>query len=93
MEIAPANHQLAVCTYEFLCSGRHPAVFASRSVVFWAGSLLANSIFQCFPAAPESAWLRAADILGQLQMQGLSESFHAGCLSAPFLFEALAVLF
>lgn len=85
MEMAPANHRLATAACEFLCTGRHRPAFTSRGVMFWAGSLLANSIFQCSPAAPEPVWLRGVDFLGRLQIQGLSESFHRQAVSVhPF---------
>uniref|UniRef100_A0A1D1XR75 60S ribosomal protein L10 n=2 Tax=Anthurium amnicola TaxID=1678845 RepID=A0A1D1XR75_9ARAE len=83
--IIPANYRLALSVYNFICKNCSRDAFASEGIRFWVSSLLANSIFQSFPVAPESVWLEAANILSHLEIYGISEAFHQQAVSVyPF---------
>ena len=85
MGITPSNHRLALSTCESLSKDGCYEGFASKSVMFWAGTLLVNAVFQCFPVASESVWLRAVNALSQLQNQSVLESFNKRAVSVhPF---------
>ncbi|KAF8396756.1 hypothetical protein HHK36_018386 [Tetracentron sinense] len=81
MEILPANYHLALSVCKLIAKDSK-----SPSVVFWASSVLVNSIFQAVPVAPEHIWVEAAGILGNLiDIQAMSERFHRRGLSIyPF---------
>ncbi|XP_010260107.1 PREDICTED: uncharacterized protein LOC104599318 isoform X2 [Nelumbo nucifera] len=86
MEISPANYQLALSICKLMINVSNSGAITSHSVVFWASSLLVNSIFQTVPVAPEPIWVEAAGILGNLEVtQSISERFHQRALSVyPF---------
>ncbi|OVA18313.1 siRNA-mediated silencing protein NRDE-2 [Macleaya cordata] len=88
MEIFPANYRLALSVCELIMrSYCNSSGVASASVVFWASSLLVNSIYQVNPLAPEKAWVEVCGILSNLvvEVHGISESFHQQALSVyPF---------
>lgn len=76
MEILPANYHLALSVCKLMIRTSDLNGMASATVMFWASTLLVNSIFQAFPVAPEWVWIEAADILGVLGMWDISERFH-----------------
>ncbi|MQL74764.1 hypothetical protein Taro_007109 [Colocasia esculenta] len=88
LSVMPANYQLALSVCNFISSNAKHAAFASKGIMFWGSSVLANSIFQSFPVAPESVWLEAANVLSHLGIQDISEAFCRQAISVyPFSFE------
>ncbi|XXG80951.1 hypothetical protein AAC387_Pa09g1701 [Persea americana] len=76
LEILPANYHLAMSVCKLIVRISNLNEIASATVMFWAGTLLVNSIFQAFPVAPELVWIEGADVLGDLGMWDISERFH-----------------
>ncbi|XP_077216905.1 zinc finger C3H1 domain protein isoform X2 [Tasmannia lanceolata] len=87
MEILPANYRLALSVCKLTQNFNYSAI-VSATTKFWAGSLLVNSICQAFPVASEQIWIEAADVLGKLEIQDISEKFHQHAVSVyPFSIE------
>ncbi|XP_042387873.1 uncharacterized protein LOC121979974 isoform X1 [Zingiber officinale] len=85
MELAPANYQLALSVYRFTARSFCDAGVAYNGIIFWASSILVNSIFQSVPAAPENIWIEAADLLGNSDARGVADRFYQQALSVyPF---------
>ncbi|XP_057523501.1 uncharacterized protein LOC130803319 isoform X3 [Amaranthus tricolor] len=87
LEVSPGNYHLVISVCKLIC-GDSSYVGSSKfaSVLYWASSLLVNTIDQAFPIPPEYVWLEAADLLVKLtNVQEIRESFHQRALSAhPF---------
>ncbi|KAK9169896.1 hypothetical protein Syun_002036 [Stephania yunnanensis] len=80
MELSPGNYRLAISVCDFLTS-KSCGFVASTSTVFWATSLLVNSIYQASPVAPEHAWVEVAGTLSKLvEVQDVSERLHQQAL-------------
>ncbi|XP_074592620.1 uncharacterized protein LOC141848486 isoform X2 [Curcuma longa] len=85
MELTPANYQLALSVYRFTARNFCDSGAAYDGIIFWASSILVNSIFQAVPAAPENVWIEAADLLGNSEAKGVAERFYQQALSVyPF---------
>ncbi|XP_058109763.1 uncharacterized protein LOC131252970 isoform X3 [Magnolia sinica] len=85
MEILPANYQLAMSACKLVTRNPNIVGIVSASAMFWASSLLVNSIFQAFPVVPEQSWIEAANVLGNIEMKNISERFHQQAVSVyPF---------
>ncbi|KAK9283560.1 hypothetical protein L1049_011808 [Liquidambar formosana] len=77
MEIVPSNYELAFSVCKLLSRDLNSADVTSAGVLFWASSLLVNTIFQAVPVAPEHVWVEASDVLGNFtDIQEISETFH-----------------
>ncbi|XP_020101516.1 uncharacterized protein LOC109719330 isoform X3 [Ananas comosus] len=80
MGVAPSNYKLALSVYRFTARN-----FTGEGLMFWAGSILVNSILQVVPVAPESVWLQAANLLGNLGVSEISRRFYQQATSVyPF---------
>jgi hypothetical protein len=76
MENRPANYLVAVSLCKVL-AGDGSSSNVSKSISFWASSVLVNALFQAVPVAPEHVWVEAASVLTNLKMgQSILESFH-----------------
>ncbi|XP_042456037.1 uncharacterized protein LOC122040680 isoform X1 [Zingiber officinale] len=85
MALTPANYQLALSVYRFTTRNFCDSGTAYDGIIFWASSILLNSIFQAVPAAPENVWIEAADLLGNSVAKGVAERFYQQALSVyPF---------
>ncbi|XP_010922378.1 uncharacterized protein [Elaeis guineensis] len=85
MEIAPANYQLALVVYRFIAKSFRGTDLASDGIIFWASTVLINSIIQAVPVAPETIWLEAANLLQNAETWGISKRFHEHAISVyPF---------
>ncbi|XP_042461284.1 uncharacterized protein LOC122045222 isoform X2 [Zingiber officinale] len=85
MALTPANYQLALSVYRFTTRNFCDSGTAYDGIIFWASSILVNSIFQAVPAAPENVWIEAADLLGNSVAKEVAERFYQQALSVyPF---------
>ncbi|XP_038679052.1 uncharacterized protein LOC119980430 isoform X1 [Tripterygium wilfordii] len=86
LEMVPSNYPLAFAVCRLLSRDYNPADTASASVLFWASSILVNTIFNAVPIAPEYAWVEAAGILAKITgIEPVSERFYERALSVyPF---------
>ncbi|XP_038980951.1 uncharacterized protein LOC103716970 isoform X2 [Phoenix dactylifera] len=85
MEIVPANYQLALVVYRFTARSFSGPDVASDGIMFWASTVLVNSIIQAVPVAPETIWLEAANLLQNSETWGISKRFHEHAISVyPF---------
>ncbi|GAB2276642.1 hypothetical protein Dimus_011360 [Dionaea muscipula] len=86
LEVSPANYPLVLSACKLLTSDSNVVDSRSPSTLFWASSLLVNTMYEAIPLAPEYVWVEAAGLLGKLtSTQEVSDSFHRRALSAyPF---------
>ncbi|KAL2896989.1 Zinc finger C3H1 domain-containing protein [Bienertia sinuspersici] len=86
LELSPANYRLVISVCKFVYRDSDSSNSKSISVLFWASSLLVNTIYHAIPVPPENVWVEAAEILGKLtNVQEICESFHHRALSVyPF---------
>ncbi|KAK6933210.1 putative zinc-finger domain [Dillenia turbinata] len=84
MDISPFNYRLAISVCKLL--SEHSDEVVSSSVLFWASSLLVDSISNAVPMAPEYVWMEAAHILGLVtDAHAILETFHRRAVSVyPF---------
>ncbi|KAJ0987751.1 hypothetical protein J5N97_006107 [Dioscorea zingiberensis] len=85
MEVAPSNYLLALSVYKLTSKTFNFTGIASDAVMFWATTLLVNSIFQAVPAAPEHIWLEVANVLKDFEVKNITQWFHELAISVyPF---------
>ncbi|XP_021861501.2 uncharacterized protein [Spinacia oleracea] len=81
LEVSPANYQLVISVCKLVCRDFDSSNNKSASVLFWASSLLVNTIYHTFPFPPEHVVVEAADLLSKLtSVQEICESFHQRAL-------------
>lgn len=81
LEMSPANYQLVLSVCKLVCRDFDSSDSKFSSVLFWASSLLVNTIYHAIPFPPEYVWVEAADLLGKLtSVQEISECFHQRAL-------------
>ncbi|CAN6472313.1 unnamed protein product [Victoria cruziana] len=85
MDIFPANYKLALSICKSIALLHDPCSISSTAALFWASSVLVNSMLEAFPVAPEKTWTEAAEVLGCLDMDVILERFHQLAISVyPF---------
>ncbi|XP_057823872.2 uncharacterized protein LOC131036087 isoform X2 [Cryptomeria japonica] len=85
LELAPANFKLVLSICRMVVQRCNSQSISSVAALFWASSLLINSIFQSFPIAPENAWLEVVNFLELLDVDVILEEFYQQALSVhPF---------
>ncbi|CAN0837176.1 hypothetical protein LINGRAHAP2_LOCUS1723 [Linum grandiflorum] len=87
LEIVPSNYPLAFSVCKLLRADSFKVFGMSESVLFWASSMLADTIFHAVPVAPECVWVEAAEILSETNGADdlLPERFYRRALSVyPF---------
>ncbi|KAH9302439.1 hypothetical protein KI387_014022 [Taxus chinensis] len=85
LELAPANLKLVISMCRMIVQRFNLQNISSMAALFWASSLLINSIFQSFPVAPENAWLEVGNFLELLDVDVILEEFYQHALSVhPF---------
>ncbi|XP_049933710.1 uncharacterized protein LOC116254780 isoform X2 [Nymphaea colorata] len=85
MDVLPANYKLALSICKWIAHLHDPCSISSTAALFWASSVLVNSILQAFPVAPERIWTEAAEVLGCLDVDVILERFHQLAISVyPF---------
>ncbi|XVE99534.1 hypothetical protein REPUB_Repub03eG0207300 [Reevesia pubescens] len=83
--IAPSNYELVFSVCNHLSRGdsfRH----VSPGLLFWASSTLVNAFFHAIPISPEFVWVKAADILDNIQgIEAILTRFYKKALAVyPF---------
>jgi hypothetical protein len=85
LELAPANLKLVLSISRMVVQRCNSQSISSVAALFWASSLLINSIFQSFPVAPEKVWLEVTKFLELLDVDIILEEFYQQALSIhPF---------
>ncbi|GAB2225844.1 hypothetical protein Droror1_Dr00021613 [Drosera rotundifolia] len=86
LEVSPSNYPLALSVCKLLTGDFDDPDYRSASTLFWASSLLSNTIYLAVPLAPEYVWVEASGLLGKLTVvQEILDSFHHRALTAyPF---------
>ncbi|XP_021771197.1 uncharacterized protein LOC110735323 isoform X2 [Chenopodium quinoa] len=81
LEVSPANCQLVISVCKLVCRDFDSSDSKSASILFWASSLLVNTVYYSIPFPPEHVWVEAADLLGKLtSVHEILESFHQRAL-------------
>uniref|UniRef100_A0A803N089 Uncharacterized protein n=1 Tax=Chenopodium quinoa TaxID=63459 RepID=A0A803N089_CHEQI len=76
LEVSPANCQLVISVCKLVCRDFDSSDSKSASILFWASSLLVNTVYYSIPFPPEHVWVEAADLLGE--SQGEDGADHGG---------------
>ncbi|KAH7656903.1 TPR-like protein [Dioscorea alata] len=85
MEVAPSNYLLALSVYKLTGKTFNLTSVVYDAVMFWATTLLVNSILQAIPAAPEQIWFEAAHALKDFECGSITRWFHQLAVSVyPF---------
>ncbi|KAM0953297.1 putative zinc-finger domain, NURS complex subunit red1 [Dioscorea sansibarensis] len=85
MEVAPSNYLLALSVYKLTGKTFNLSSVVYDAVMFWATTLLVNSILQAIPVAPEQIWFEAANAMKDFECRSITQWFHQLAVSVyPF---------